>query len=227
MMKKKIIDVSYELFAKKGYDATSVADIIKIVGVSKGGFYHHFKNKAAILETITDGYIESINTDFKELLNREYDDVYLKLNEVLKIITAYKLNQVSEWSDIKKIFTFKDNHTIFRHIAKRFEEITSYTYEEILVEAVLSKQIEVSDPKLLSGLWTREIMNLFTLSNKAIYSDEEYRFFEKTVIFTEQLLNKTLNIDVARVQISDEFLDYVDDVRNKIKDSEVYDDQMV
>lgn len=45
-----ILDTSVELFLKKGYDNTSIQDIVDCLGgLSKGAIYHHFKSKEAIL----------------------------------------------------------------------------------------------------------------------------------------------------------------------------------
>lgn len=43
-----IINKSFELFYEKGYNATSIPDIMKETSLSKGAFYHHFKNKHEI-----------------------------------------------------------------------------------------------------------------------------------------------------------------------------------
>ena len=43
-----IINTSFELFYEKGYNATSIPDIMKKTSLSKGAFYHHFKNKNEI-----------------------------------------------------------------------------------------------------------------------------------------------------------------------------------
>ena len=39
--KRKIFETSMELFAKKGYEATSIEEITSIVGVAKGTLYYH------------------------------------------------------------------------------------------------------------------------------------------------------------------------------------------
>lgn len=46
--KRKIFDISMELFAKKGYEATSVEEITSVVGVAKGTLYYHFSTKEEI-----------------------------------------------------------------------------------------------------------------------------------------------------------------------------------
>lgn len=51
--RKKIIDVSKQLFLEKGYDNTSIQDIINgLGGLTKGVIYHHFNSKFDILQTI-------------------------------------------------------------------------------------------------------------------------------------------------------------------------------
>ena len=56
--KKLIIEAALKLFAKNGYDDTTIEGIIQETNLSKGGVYHHFKSKEYIVESITDLYIE-------------------------------------------------------------------------------------------------------------------------------------------------------------------------
>ncbi len=48
--KRKIFETSMDLFAKKGYDSTSVEEITSVVGIAKGTLYYHFSSKEQILE---------------------------------------------------------------------------------------------------------------------------------------------------------------------------------
>lgn len=47
-----IINAAASLFIKLGYDKTSVADIAKRAGISKGAIYLHFKSKDKLFETL-------------------------------------------------------------------------------------------------------------------------------------------------------------------------------
>ena len=42
---RKILEVSFRLFQEKGYDHTTIQDIVNGLGMSKGAVYHHFKSK--------------------------------------------------------------------------------------------------------------------------------------------------------------------------------------
>ena len=52
LTRQRLIDTARELFATKGYDATSVDDLLAGAGVSKGALYHHFRDKQALFEAV-------------------------------------------------------------------------------------------------------------------------------------------------------------------------------
>jgi AcrR family transcriptional regulator len=52
-VKDKIVTAAWELFREKGYDSTTVDDIIKASGTSKGSFYYYFSGKDAMLDTLS------------------------------------------------------------------------------------------------------------------------------------------------------------------------------
>lgn len=56
--KDKIIACAFELFAGKGYASTSMDDIVRVSGISKGGIYHHFKSKEEIFLAIAQDRLE-------------------------------------------------------------------------------------------------------------------------------------------------------------------------
>ena len=49
---RKIFDASLELFGTKGFEATSIAQIAKSAGISKGLIYNYFESKEALLESM-------------------------------------------------------------------------------------------------------------------------------------------------------------------------------
>ena len=54
--RRKIVLAALELFVRKGYHATSIADIMNKVGLTKGSFYAHFKGKGDMLLLIIERY---------------------------------------------------------------------------------------------------------------------------------------------------------------------------
>ena len=48
----QILDAARRLFLSKGYEATTIEDVLGAVGIAKGTLYHHFPGKEAILDAI-------------------------------------------------------------------------------------------------------------------------------------------------------------------------------
>lgn len=58
--------VALEMFATKGYDATSVRDIANIVGIRGASMYHHFASKEEILWDLTASALDALATSWRE-----------------------------------------------------------------------------------------------------------------------------------------------------------------
>jgi AcrR family transcriptional regulator len=51
---ERIVDAAARAFRRSGYDGTAVADIMKDVGLTHGGFYAHFESREAMLAEAAD-----------------------------------------------------------------------------------------------------------------------------------------------------------------------------
>ena len=60
--KQRILEKSLELFSTKGYDAVSVGEIAKAVGIKAPSLYNHFPSKQAIFDAI----VESTAAHYEE-----------------------------------------------------------------------------------------------------------------------------------------------------------------
>jgi AcrR family transcriptional regulator len=50
--RRRILDASRELFAERGWAATSVDEVVRRAGVTKGALYHHFRDKTDLLRAV-------------------------------------------------------------------------------------------------------------------------------------------------------------------------------
>src|SRR5699024_9213516 len=60
--KQKILDVSLDLFSKKGLSAVSISDICAHVNIKESSVYYHFKNKQAVFDELLYRF-EQVATD--------------------------------------------------------------------------------------------------------------------------------------------------------------------
>jgi AcrR family transcriptional regulator len=54
----EFVDCAFRLFLEKGYEKTTINDVIAAAGLSKGAFYHHFRAKEDLLEAIAARFAE-------------------------------------------------------------------------------------------------------------------------------------------------------------------------
>ena len=84
--KRKIFETSMKLFAKKGYDATSIEDITAEVGVAKGTLYYHFTSKEEIFNFLVE--------EGMKLLKNSIDIKISKLDHAIDKLRAVILIQI-------------------------------------------------------------------------------------------------------------------------------------
>ncbi len=82
LRKSQILEVSEELFCKNGYEKTSVQDILDVLKLSKGSFYHHFESKEQLLHNMCISHACEIRKEVQQQLSEE-DPAVLKINKIL------------------------------------------------------------------------------------------------------------------------------------------------
>ncbi|MDA3910260.1 MAG: TetR/AcrR family transcriptional regulator [Bacteroidales bacterium] len=88
--RKKIMEVSLDLFSRQGYEAVSMAKVAKGVEISKGNLYNYFESKEQMLSEIVLNAVEEIYRDFDsnhdgEISHEEFlkfiDDVFVNMQQ--------------------------------------------------------------------------------------------------------------------------------------------------
>lgn len=86
--KNEILDVSEKLFAQKGFDGTSISDIIEIVGVARGTVYYHFKSKEDIMNALIERLIIRLLATAREIAADKSMPVFERLFKTLMSLNA-------------------------------------------------------------------------------------------------------------------------------------------
>src|SRR5919106_5745331 len=81
--RNELIDSAQALFFSKGYEATTVADIMERAGVSKGGFYHHFSAKEDLLEALAERMAAGSVVRLQPILEERGLHAVARMNAVL------------------------------------------------------------------------------------------------------------------------------------------------
>lgn len=127
---EKILDAAQRLFLEKGYDATTIQDIVnELDGLSKGAVYHHFKSKEEIMNAVGDRMFQA-NNPFERVRKRS------GLNGLQKLQEAIRLNQSDEARTdmtIQSIPLTRNPKLLVEMIESNRRILTPY-YQELLEE---------------------------------------------------------------------------------------------
>ena len=147
LSKGKIIDAAMKLFLEKGYENTTMQDIIEAGGMSKGAIYHYFKSKQEIVVYLSNYEKELFTSRIKELMTHtgmtaqqkiSQMFAYLFSNDVLSTLTKEK------WAE-KVPFALLDT------LRNSLNVLSGYL-EEILRQGTANKEFDCEYPKELAGV---------------------------------------------------------------------------
>ncbi|MFP3888148.1 TetR/AcrR family transcriptional regulator [Priestia filamentosa] len=125
--KKKIRVAAMELFIKQGYYATSIMDIAKQAGISKGLLYNYYKGKEDLLS-------EMVEDRIREVVEVMAEAVVLETpNEQLKYIVNGAIDNIHKNPEVHRFYLhlqtqpeadeelIKHSHLLVQENARQFE----------------------------------------------------------------------------------------------------------
>lgn len=181
---RKILDTAERLFIKKGYDRTSLQDILDETGLSKGAIYHHFASKEDIFYSIC----ERIGRRNGEALAQLRDDCTLTGLEKLRSISRRSLQLERQSKTFNMMPYLKDNAKFLAmELCNIYEDVVPLFIEPIVRQGIADGSIHTSHPQalaeamvLLSDIWINPIVQPSTReeirARCAIYNQLFYSF---------------------------------------------------
>lgn len=110
----KIINVAQNLFYQKGYDKTSVNEIIKSQGIAKGTFYYYFESKEDLLDKMVGKIVAGVMIPLKIKLRSKNLNAIDKLKIFFHQWTIFKIKNIEFFQLLVKIMYKKEN-LLLRH----------------------------------------------------------------------------------------------------------------
>lgn len=144
----RILDESMKLFLEKGYDHTTIQDIINhLDGLSKGAIYHHFKSKEEILEAATDRLFSGMLQNMVEIRDQN------GISGRDKLIRMFR-ESMSNPNQIKIVDAAPDLWRNPQLLATQFQQVVGdiipVYVEPIIREGVSDGSIQTEYPKELA-----------------------------------------------------------------------------
>lgn len=111
--KQELLKIAYRMFIEKGYDNTSIDEIIAEAGIAKGTYYYYFPSKEDTLESVIDMMINEEVARAKEVVASPMP-IPQKLAAVI-----YSLRPGQEEQNIAKVIESNENIVLHDKLNKR------------------------------------------------------------------------------------------------------------
>lgn len=191
---ERILDVSAQLFLTKGYDNTSIQDILNSLGdLSKGAIYHHFKSKEAIAYAVLDrflGHSEAICNSILAMAGK---------TAVEKLQILFEASITNSSSDVALRLLpnlLKDPKFLVMQVNSSVNDIAPRLLEPLIREGIEDGSIKTEYPEELAEVLLL-VANLWL--NPMVFNSSPEKVYRKCMFFKELL--EDYGIDVINEEI--------------------------
>lgn len=145
-----ILDAALKLFIEKGYEQTTILDIVgEMGGLTRGAFYHHFKTKEEVFFALTDKLFNDMEP-FTKIKGRTDINGLEKIKLTLQILNESKEYTVLQLQILPLI---ESSPTAFKLYMEKQRTFLASKYAELINEGINDGSIKAKYPKLTAELF--------------------------------------------------------------------------
>lgn len=156
--KQELLKIAYNMFLSKGYENTSIDDIIKEAEIAKGTYYYYFESKEATLEEVINMMVNEEVEIAKGILNMP-----ISIPEKLVGIITSLRPKIDE-QEIQNILNKKENIVMHEKINNRIIEEAIPLLEQVVNEGIESNMFNCNHI-------TERLKMLLIMSNELFDND--------------------------------------------------------
>ncbi|MBN1534253.1 MAG: TetR/AcrR family transcriptional regulator [Spirochaetes bacterium] len=145
---KELLDAAAELFVEKGYQRTTVQDILDRVGVAKGTFYHYFDAKVDLLHELAERFMEVMNEELARIAARDGVSAMEKIRLIAELSRSYTYHDRKLYTRmILKALYMEENLELRHHLLQVTRRKTAGIVGGIFRQGVQEGSFTMSDPE--------------------------------------------------------------------------------
>ena len=134
--RSELIAYAQKLFYSKGYESTSVRDIVDEVGVAKGTFYYYFDSKTAVLEAVVDESIAQAQAILQEIVADETLAAIPKWIQAFQVVGNWKIERKDEWIALLRLLQKDENVLLQYKMWMKATQVLSPELAKIIAQGV-------------------------------------------------------------------------------------------
>jgi AcrR family transcriptional regulator len=132
--RSELIATARQLFYTKGYERTSVSNIVEEIGVAQGTFYYYFDSKQAILEAVVEELVAQSVVLMQAIIADQTLDAIAKWNKTIQVINDWKIGSKADMIAISRILQMDGNLRLRYQLQSRAAQLTTPELVQIVAQ---------------------------------------------------------------------------------------------
>jgi AcrR family transcriptional regulator len=191
----ELLDCAQRLFFERGYDGTTVNDIIREAGVSKGAFYHYFVSKEALLEALSVRMTRDFIDDLQLVLDDRSLDAVARLNAVFAGSRRLNAEMGPQFKNAFRTLFRPENVVLFHRLDEAVTEVFAPLMADILREGVEEGLIDAPDPQAFAEILLQLRLSMRKVMHRALQLAEKGNVDDAISMLDERLRLYGVTID--------------------------------
>lgn len=168
----RILEVAMKLFIEKGYEQTTLQDIADSIGMTRGAIYHHFKDKAEMVDTVM-AYLFHKTVPYKEIKDNNEISALEKIRQMI-IHAATANEQVDIYFPLSR--SLVNNPKLAAAYIDFTKTNLTAIFCELIKEGLEDESIHIKEPEIMAELLS-VIFNIWI--SPIIFMDSKEKFTAK------------------------------------------------
>jgi AcrR family transcriptional regulator len=204
----EILNAAQHLFLSRGYDATTVNDLISAVGLSKGAFYHHFSSKENVLQALVWRMAEQGLAALLPIIERRDLGPLEKLKLFFTEGQRFRKEHAAALRPLIEVLFRDENLRLRLRATEQMIELVAPRLGRVLAEGATTGVFDIDDPIETARL----VLNLGTLVHEAFATalklavsskSDAVALLSKRIASYERALERLLGIPKHSLSIMD------------------------
>jgi AcrR family transcriptional regulator len=145
--RNELLDVAQRLFARRGYDATTVDHVVAELGVTRAAFHLHFASKEDLVEALACRFAKATAAQAEAELQDPTMDAFSKLLAFMRTMSRGKGDNVAELRATLEPLLRTENVVLFERTHRAVTAVVRPILTRIIADGVEERTFDTADPE--------------------------------------------------------------------------------
>ncbi|MCD1296347.1 TetR/AcrR family transcriptional regulator [Methanocella sp. CWC-04] len=182
------------MFIEKGYDQTTVSDIVKNIGVAQGTFYYYFNSKEDVLNEVIERYFRN----FESMVDKICGDDELNAQQKLQMIIDLSFDFPKGKQKMVQFLHYEKNILIHQRYSSQINALIIPKVGQVLEQGISEGLFRTGYPRETTEL----LLVMFGYLHDSMSLLENTEEINRKLLAAKEIVEKVLGVKTGTFKLS-------------------------